>query len=389
MMEQEQIQSIPLIDTHVHRFHPNRCGDFANVAGGYIPGPDQQIHARQTILYHMIIEKLRSRFAMPQDASAQEVEQERHRRYAQDPHTYSRELLDEQNVEMYCLDIGSPMGGPAYTPQEIEDFHKAIPEGKCCDVIRIDRVVEDLWPQDLDFDGFIQQYQYRLRQEISGHKTVALKSCCAYNGGLDVKPVTRFQAEQAYEKMRMGDMGVNTRKFLYDYVLMEGVEAAVEYDLPIQIHTGAGGGRFLDFRTENPIHLIDFLQDERVKNRCKIVLLHGGHPHEEDTGYITAQFSNVYTDYSGTFYLSSVKGLERMIALLERTPLDKVMYGSDGVGIPEISWFAHDHFRSMLTKMLNLLVDQNYLTEKRARQVAKQIMHDNALRCYDKIEAYL
>lgn len=389
MIELTELQSIPLIDTHAHRFHPNRCGDFGTVAGGYIPGPNQQLHSRQTLLYRMMIEKLRRRFDMPEEAAVEEIEAERHRRYQLAPHAYSHELLKDQNVAMYCLDIGSPMGGAAYTEQEIAEFHQAIPADKCCDIVRIDRTVEDLWPEDMPFEQFMIRYHESLRKEISVHKTVGIKSCCAYNGGLDVKLTSREEARKSYERMRSGDMCVGSRKAFYDFILMESVEEAVEYNLPIQIHTGAGGGRFLDFRTENPVNLIDFLQDDRVKNRCRIVLLHGGHPHEEDTGYITAQFSNVYTDFSGTFYLVSGKGVERMIALLERTPLNKVMYGSDGVGIPELSWFAHDHFRSQMVKMLNQLVAEGYMTEPRAHEAARMFLHDNALGCYEKIHNYL
>lgn len=389
MIELAELQGIPLIDTHVHRFHPNRCGDFGTVAGGYIPGPDQRLHSRQTLLYGMVIEKLRVHFGMPEDASPEQVEAERDRRYRQDPHTYSRELLENQNVALYCLDIGSPMGGAAYTQQEIAEFHRAIPEERCCDIVRIDRTVEDLLAEDIPFEQFLPRYQESLEHEITVHKTVGLKSCCAYNGGLNVAVTEKSDARRAYEKLRAGDRSLENRKAFYDFMLMESVEPAVAHHLPIQIHTGAGGGNWLDFRTENPVNLIDFLKDKRVVNRCKIVLLHGGHPHEEDTGYITAQFSNVYTDFSGTFYLVSGKGLERMTALLERTPLGKVMYGSDGVGMPELSWFAHDHFRIQLTKMLNHLTAEGYMTERRARETARMFMYGNAFGCYENISRYV
>ena len=138
-------------------------------------------------------------------------------------------------------------------------------------------------------------------------------------------------------------------------------------------------------KTQNPLHLLDFLKHSSVMNRVKIVLLHGGHPHEEDTSYITAQFSNVYTDFSGTFYLCSIKGPERIAALLERAPLNKVMYGSDGVMFPEVSWFAHNHFRRQFVKLLNGLIDGGYMTNKRAYEAASMIMHHNALRCYVRI----
>lgn len=71
-----------------------------------------------------------------------------------------------------------------------------------------------------------------------------------------------------------------------------------------------------------------------------------------------------------------------MAALLERAPLDKVMYGSDGVMFPEISWFAHGRFRVQLTRLLNRMIEEGCLTEPRARQVARMICFDNALDCY-------
>lgn len=132
--------------------------------------------------------------------------------------------------------------------------------------------------------------------------------------------------------------------------------------------------------------MADFLQDSRVKNRVKVVLLHGGHPHEENTSYLTAQFANVYTDFSGMFYLCSVKGVERMAALPERAPLDKIMYGSDGVMFPEVSWFAHHQFRRQLAKLLNLLTENGYLTLRRAEQAAELFSFRNALSCYAELQ---
>lgn len=387
MIDPYEIAAIPAIDTHMHRFHPSRAGEFGTVAGGYVAGPGQADHARQTMLYRMVIETLRTHFQMPEDAPPAAVEAERCRRYAADPVAYSRDLLAGQNTALYCVETGSPMGGPAYTAEEIRHFHQVLPAERCCDIIRIDRVAEELLKEDLPFSDFLRRFQEDLRREIDSHRTVGLKSCCAYNGGLDVRPTDREAAARGYERMRRGDPA--GRKSFFDFLLLEGVEAAVERDLPIQIHTGAGGGTWLDFRTENPIHLIDFLKDERVLDRCRIVLLHGGHPHEEDTGYLVSQFANVYTDFSGTFYLCTGKSVERMTALLERTPLNKVMYGSDGVGMPELTWFAHDRFRQQLVKLLDGLVAEGCMTRPRAQEAARMFLRDNALDCYRAVRGYL
>lgn len=102
MIRLEEIEKIPLIDTHMHRVHPARAPEWGSLGGGYIPGPGQERHGRQTVLYGMILEKLRQRFGMAEDASPEEVERERFLRYGKDPKGYYADLIGECNVAI-CL----------------------------------------------------------------------------------------------------------------------------------------------------------------------------------------------------------------------------------------------------------------------------------------------
>lgn len=384
-MTLESLYQIPLIDTHVHRVHPGRAPQWGCLGGGYIPGPGQEEHGRQTILYGMVMEQLRKKFEMPEDSSHSQIEQERYRRYEADPQGYYTWLLEDCNVAMHCLEIGSPIGAPAYTEEEKSYFGVSIPEEKRANIVRFDRIIDGLLPEALPFDRLCSTYMDTLWNQIEEEKAVGLKSCAAYNGGLDVWITGRQEAENAYERIRCGDAAPGDEKALRCYLLLESMDIAAQKKLPVQFHTGAGGGSWIDFKTMDPINLIDLLQDSRVKNRVKVVLLHGGHPHEENASYLTAQFSNVYSDFSGTFYLCSLKGVERMAALLERAPLDKIMYGSDGVMFPEISWFAHHQFRRQLEKLLNGLVAAGCLTAPRAAEAARMFCYDNALQCYTRL----
>lgn len=393
MMEFQEFERIPVIDTHVHRVHPGRAPEFGNLGGGYIDGENQGYHGRQTILYHMVMEELRKEFGMPEDVSVGAVEAERHRRYQADPQGYYRELIREQKVLMYCLEIGSPIGGKRYSQEETDFFNGSLPEGKHCSIVRIDRVMDEKLEAAVagkqSFDEFYRVFQDALHREVEREHAVSLKSCAAYAGGLHVEIVSRKDAGKAYGRIQNGRAGAFDFKHLSNFILLHSADVAKEYEIPIQIHTGAGGGNYLDIHSQNPIHLMDFLKHETVKNRVKIVLLHGGHPHEEDTSYLTAQFSNVYTDYSGTCYLSSVKGVERMAALLERAPLSKVMYGSDGVMFPEVSWFAYRHFQRQFYKLLCFMEAEGYLTKSRTREVAEMVKYQNALACYTKVKELL
>lgn len=385
----EELYQIPLIDTHVHRVHPGRAPEWGSLGGGYIPGPGQEAFGRQTILYGMVMEQLRKKFAMPEESTWEQVEQERHRRYEADPQGYYRNLMAECNVAMHCLEIGSPIGAPAYTQEEKDYFNASIPEEKRANIVRFDRIIDELLPEKLGFSDFCNTYFATLNSQIETEWAVGLKSCAAYNGGLDLWLTGREEAAGAYERIRLGTASAADQKALRCYLLLESMDTAAEKDLPVQFHTGAGGGSWIDFKTLDPMNMIDFLQDKRVKNRVKVVLLHGGHPHEENTSYLTAQFANVYSDFSGTFYLCSLKGVERMAALLERAPLNKIMYGSDGVMFPEVSWFAHHQFRRQLARLLNGLAAEGYLTERRAKETAKMFCYDNALDCYSALRSRL
>lgn len=382
MITESELMEIRLIDTHVHRVHPERSPAFGNLGGGYLPGPGQEEHGRQTVLYHMVMEELRREYKMSLDTPMEEVERERHRRYQADPQGYFRNLIKDQNVAMYCLEIGSPLGGAPYTPEEIEYFNCSVPEEKRCSIVRLERVLEALMKEEMAFEPMVKGYKDLLCRQIQEEEAVALKSCAAYTGGLRVEIVEAREAKEAYERILKGESTGREEKLLHNYLLLESMEIASAYDLPVQMHTGTGGGGYIDFDTMNPVHLVTFLKHKRVMNQVRIVLLHGGHPYEEIASYLTAQFANVYTDFSGMFYLCSVKGVERMAALLERAPLNKVMYGSDGVMFPEVYWFSHRHFRRQLAKLLNGLIQEGYMTEKRAREAAGMFQYENALHCY-------
>lgn len=385
----EYLKTIPLIDTHVHRVHPNREPEFGQIGGGYIAGPNQEKHSRQTLLYGMIMEKLRAYYGMPEGTPLWEVEKERHKRYNQDPVGYMRDLYSQGNVEMYCFEIGSPLRNKAFTEEEVAFCDSLIPEKKRCCIVRVERSVDETLEQKLPFREFLQAYEKDLCQRIEKEDAVGLKSSIAYYGGLNYVFVSDAETKVAYEKLQAGVGLPEDETKLYAYTLMIAVEVAVRYDIPIQIHTGAGGGAYLDLKSLDPVGLIDFLRDSRILNRTKIVLLHGGHPYEENTSFLTAQYSNVYTDCSGTFFLSSANGVSRLRALMERTPMDKLMYGSDGVMVPETSWFAADYFRKILSRTLCQLMEEEVISRSRAEEIGRLVMHDNAKNCYSKLQQRL
>ena len=389
MIHAEALQSIPMIDTHVHRVHPNRAPDLSQVTC-YIPGPGQAVHTRNTLLFEMVCEYLRGFLGLPETASLQEIEQARNARYERDPQKYLADLTAGTNVQMYCLEVGSPLFAPSYTPEEIAYFDGSIPPEKQAKIVRIERLLDDTLPQKLSFSELRDLFDREFPKQIEQEHAIAIKTCAAYYGGLDIAlNVTEQEAEDTYNKLISGKITPAEAKKFYHFFLMRGVEMAGKYDLPIQIHTGEGAGKFIDYKTMSPLALGPFLLDSRVFNRVKVVLLHAGHPYEADTSNLALQFDNVYTDFSGAVWFSTANAVTSMRMLFERAPFDKVMYGSDANAIPELYGYAPMRFRKILAQYLNELVEDGCLRESRAMDIARQILYTNALGCYTALQSRL
>lgn len=385
----DYIENLPLIDTHMHRISHLREPDFGQIAGGVLSGPNQHYHSRQRILFGVLVDELRKRFAMPETAPPLAVEEERARRVREDPRAYYQSCFEHANVAMYCIETGSPLRGKAFLPDEIDFFDSCIPEESRSYILRIERFADELLPAALRFEEFEQTLRERLAQQVRAQHAVALKSAIAYYAGLNLQIPAWEDAKAAYENLLGGAHTKADEHVFYTHTLMLGCEVAAECQIPLQIHTGPGNSIYFDHRSFNPALLTEFLRDKRVFNRITVILLHAGHPYEEETGFLVSQYPNVYTDLSQTFLFSSLMAKEKIRALFEYAPLDKIMYGSDGVLFPEMYWYAPRRFRELLADVLAALKEEHFMSATRAKAVAKAIAYDNALACYTKLQDML
>jgi len=69
-------------------------------------------------------------------------------------------------------------------------------------------------------------------------------------------------------------------------------------------------------------------------------------------------------------------------AALGVAPYSKLLYSSDGVGIPEIHWASALHGRRVLSHALGESVDAGELSLTEAEAVGGAILRDNAIRLY-------
>nr|CAB3456668.1 unnamed protein product [Digitaria exilis] len=158
----------------------------------------------------------------------------------------------------------------------------------------------------------------------------------ACRSGLDINPnVSKKDAEDGLRKELAGQKPLRiTNKNLIDYLFTSSLEIAASLNLPVQIYTGSVDVD-QDLGKCNPLHLRAVLDDERFA-KSQLVLLHASYPFSKEASYLASVYSQVYLDFGLAIPKLSVHGMTCSLKeLLDRAPIKKVMFSTDGYAFPD------------------------------------------------------
>jgi predicted TIM-barrel fold metal-dependent hydrolase len=165
-----------------------------------------------------------------------------------------------------------------------------------------------------------------------------------------------------------------------DYLFRVICRKARGHGVPFQLHTGHTS-HVNPWPNVNPILLTPVLNEAEIAATA-IVLVHGGYPFCAEAGYLTSVYPHVSCDLSLMIPWSSVGIARRVLETLEAAPTAKVMYGSDGIHLPEMNWLGALVGRRGIATALASLVATDVLTAGEAEEVAADILARNARRIY-------
>ncbi len=204
---------------------------------------------------------------------------------------------------------------------------------------------------------------------------VCLKSTLAYQRTLDFKNVPRARAEVAFGKKRSELSEAEIRDF-EDFVFRRIVEFSANYELPFQIHTGQAR-----IQGSNPMLLVDLIA---ANPKTKFILFHGGFPWVGETGVIAMKYPNVWIDSVWLPQLSYTMAKRAYQEWLEVMPSDRIMWGAD-TSQAEGIYAATVWTKDCLAEALAEKVDKGELKMEHAHRIAKQVLRDNALKLFPKL----
>jgi hypothetical protein len=292
-------------------------------------------------------------------------------------------LLRDAHIDALVVDTG-------YPPADEVLGTDAVGRAGGCEVatlLRVEPLMQDLVAAHQTVDETFEAFHAAL-EDLRGQGYAGLKSIVAYRSGLVVQRwdagavAVAFHAARG-EAARTGAVRLcgPDHKPLLDTLLRAALAEASAQQLPVQFHTGYGD-RDADLRLADPLHLRAVLEDPSYRG-LTVVLLHGSYPFTRHAAILAALYPHVVLDISyGIPFLSLAELAAVTRAALGAAPAARIVYSSDGVGVPELHWMAAQDARRVLATTLTELVTSGELTFAQAQKWAEAILATNARRLY-------
>ena len=212
--------------------------------------------------------------------------------------------------------------------------------------------------------------------------TVAVKSALAYNRVLNYEKVTRYEAEIVFNRIA-GHLGEGSSwqesKPLQDYMMHQVIRAAIDNELPVQIHTGLQEGNENIITNSNPVHLVNLFIEYR---EARFDLFHGGYPDIHEWATLAKNFANVTADITWLPIISPAIARQLLHELIETVPGNKIMaFGGDSMTV-EMAYGHARMARQLVTRVLSEKIAEGYLDEDEAIVLARRILRDNPATFY-------
>ena len=377
-MEVVDLTRIPVVDNHCHGILRDQAfGDIASWRGAFTESTDPGMardHVATTAFYERLTRTLAGFLACePEEQTVFAA------RTGKDGREFAATLLRAANIDTLLLDTGFP------PPQEVLPVPELGEVGGCGaePMLRLEVLMDRLLGENDSLAGTEEALDAAL-QDVRAQDYVALKSIAAYRTGLDILEWPRDEAEGSFRDYKGAAEGGSARlvhKPLLDTLLHVAFAQAARQEVPVQFHVGYGDAD-TDLLLGNPLYLRRVLQRPDYRG-MPVVLLHECYPYTRQGGYLTAVYENAYLDLSyGIPLLGYGEMLSFTRAALGVAPASKLMYSSDGIGVPELHWISALDGRRVLGEALGEMVSHGELTLPEAEAVGESILRGNATRLY-------
>jgi hypothetical protein len=232
------------------------------------------------------------------------------------------------------------------------------------------------------FDDYLNYCDHLFQKNVK-HKAVCVKNSMAYSRSLDYEEVSYETARALYNK-RAAKLTRKESKKIQDFMFHWIIQKSIEYDLPIQIHTGYLAGNGNNLENGKPVKMNNlFLKYPEAR----FVLFHGGYPWTGEYAALGKMFPNVYLDIVWLPQISRERAVLALDEMFDCVPYNKFFWGGDCSFIEE-STGSLEYGKEVLAEVLASRIERGLLTEEVAFDVVKRVLRENAIEVF-KLEEKL
>jgi hypothetical protein len=168
-------------------------------------------------------------------------------------------------------------------------------------------------------------------------------------------------------------------KPLQDFMVHYIIQKAVEYNLPVQIHTGILELLYNNVSNTNPTYLINLFLKYK---KCNFDIFHAGYPYSDQLISICKQFPNVYFNMCWIVDISPSLYKDILNRLIEIIPSNKIFgFGGDYMFVEGL-YGSQKMARRSLVELLYRKIEQKYFTFEESLGFAEKILYLNPKNVY-------
>jgi len=225
-------------------------------------------------------------------------------------------------------------------------------------------------------DDYLRFCDHLFKMNVES-RAVCVKNSMAYTRSLDYEDVAIDQARELFRKPS-SSLSEKEEKKIQDFLFHWVIQKSIEYELPIQIHTGylAGNGNQLDNGKPMKLNPLFMKYPE-----AKFVLFHGGYPWTGEYAAFGKVFANVFLDLVWLPQISREKAVHALDEMLDAVPYNKFFWGGDCAFIEE-STGSLEFGKSVVAEVLTKRIERGLLTEEVARDIILKIFRENAIQVF-------
>ena len=309
---------------------------------------------------------------------------------------YHHVLKERANIELAIVD---PLEDVDPTPLEEIDRRFFAPVIRMndfiipCNRLEISMLERKTGVTIHSLNGLLKAIDVALERAVAAN-VAGVKVATAYERSLFFEKVAQADAERVFNRVNRhparyrADFEIGKHRPpvsweeaipLHDYLMHQVIQRAIEYHLPIQIHTGLQEGNGNCIANSNPLQLVNLLIEYR---EAKFDLFHAGYPYQGDMATLAKNFPNAYVDLCWLHIISPWVARQALHEFIETVPANKILgFGGDYKFVEGA--YAHSRVaRDNVAEVLTEKVEAGYLTEGEAMGLAAKLLRENAVQLF-------